>query len=153
MSGAVMSERQAMRPNARGEGWFGGCLLVVGLGVVALVGQQLYLVLVGSNPTLETWSAVFVAIVIQATPFLVLGALLSGLIGVYVPSSVFEKVLPHRSALAVPVAGAAGVVLPGCECSSVPVAGRLMARGVAPGAALAFLLSAPAINPVVLVTT
>jgi uncharacterized membrane protein YraQ (UPF0718 family) len=53
----------------------------------------------------------------------------------------------------VPVAGIAGAVLPGCECSSVPVARGLMARGVPPPAALAFLLSAPAINPVVLVAT
>jgi uncharacterized membrane protein YraQ (UPF0718 family) len=51
------------------------------------------------------------------------------------------------------MAGAAGVVLPGCECASVPVAGSLMRRGVTPAAALAFLLSAPAINPVVLVAT
>jgi uncharacterized membrane protein YraQ (UPF0718 family) len=47
----------------------------------------------------------------------------------------------------------AGVVLPGCECGSVPIAGGLVRRGVAPAAAFAFLLSAPAINPVVLVAT
>jgi len=47
----------------------------------------------------------------------------------------------------------AGVVLPGCECASVPVAGALVRRGVTPAAALAFLLSAPAINPVVLTAT
>jgi uncharacterized membrane protein YraQ (UPF0718 family) len=35
----------------------------------------------------------------------------------------------------------------------VPVAGALVRRGVSPAAALAFLLSAPAINPVVLVST
>ena len=51
------------------------------------------------------------------------------------------------------VAAVAGVALPGCECGSVPVARRLMSRGVAPSAALAFLLSSPAINPVVLVST
>jgi uncharacterized membrane protein YraQ (UPF0718 family) len=54
---------------------------------------------------------------------------------------------------AVPVAAAAGAALPGCECGSVPIAGRLMSRGAAPAAALAFLLSAPAINPVVMVST
>jgi uncharacterized membrane protein YraQ (UPF0718 family) len=53
----------------------------------------------------------------------------------------------------VPVAGVAGVLLPGCECGSVPVAGALVRRGVTPAAALAFLLSAPAINPVVLAAT
>jgi uncharacterized membrane protein YraQ (UPF0718 family) len=47
----------------------------------------------------------------------------------------------------------AGVVLPGCECGSVPIAGGLVRRGVTPAAAFAFLLSAPAINPVVLVST
>jgi uncharacterized protein len=51
------------------------------------------------------------------------------------------------------VAAAAGAALPGCECGSVPIAGRLVARGALPGAALAFLLSAPAINPVVLTAT
>ena len=52
-----------------------------------------------------------------------------------------------------PVAAVAGVALPGCECGSVPIAGRLVARGVAPAAAVTFLLSAPAVNPVVLVAT
>ena len=43
--------------------------------------------------------------------------------------------------------------LPGCECASVPVAGRLAARGVQPAAAVAFMLAAPAVNPIVLVAT
>jgi uncharacterized protein len=51
------------------------------------------------------------------------------------------------------VAAAAGVALPGCECGSVPIAARLVASGVTPAAALAFLLSAPAINPIVLAAT
>jgi uncharacterized membrane protein YraQ (UPF0718 family) len=50
-------------------------------------------------------------------------------------------------------AGVAGAALPGCECASVPVARRLFAEGSAGAAALTFMLSAPAINPVVLVAT
>ena len=96
---------------------------------------------------------VFVAVVVQALPFLVIGVLLSAAIAVFVPASFFVRALPKRPALAVPAAGAAGVVLPGCECASVPVAGALVRRGVTPAAALAFLLSAPAINPIVLTAT
>ncbi|GGM06663.1 permease [Nakamurella endophytica] len=99
------------------------------------------------------WSTVFVAICVQATPFLVLGVLVSGVIAAFVPARFFTAVLPRRAALAVPVAGVCGIALPGCECGSVPIADRLMDRGVRPSAALAFLLSAPAINPVVLVAT
>jgi uncharacterized membrane protein YraQ (UPF0718 family) len=102
---------------------------------------------------LQSWSTIFVAISVQALPFLVLGVIVSGAIAAFVPSEVLARVLPSRPALAVPVAAAAGVALPGCECGSVPIAGRLVARGVTPAAAVTFLLAAPAINPVVLVAT
>ncbi|WP_328665063.1 permease [Streptomyces sp. NBC_00328] len=106
-----------------------------------------------SAPVMQSWMTVFVAVVVQALPFLVLGVLLSAVIAVFVPPSFFARALPKRPALAVPVAGMAGAVLPGCECASVPVAGALVRRGVTPAAALAFLLSAPAINPIVLTAT
>ena len=101
----------------------------------------------------QSWLTIFVSIVIQASPFVVLGTVVSAAIAVLVPPAFFARALPRRPALAVSVAACAGVVLPGCECGSVPVAGALVRRGVTPAAALAFLLSAPAINPVVLVAT
>ncbi|GGK92234.1 permease [Sphaerisporangium melleum] len=104
-------------------------------------------------PALSTWSTIFVAICVQAIPFLVLGVTLSAAITAFVPPSFFRRALPGHPYAAVPVAGAAGLVLPGCECASVPVASSLMSRGVTPSAALAFLLASPAINPVVLVAT
>jgi uncharacterized protein len=106
-----------------------------------------------SNPRLQTWTTVFVSVMVQATPFLVFGVALSAVIAVYVPRSFWARALPRHPALAVPVASCAGVVLPGCECGSVPIAGSLMRRGVTPAAALAFLLAAPAINPIVLTAT
>jgi uncharacterized membrane protein YraQ (UPF0718 family) len=106
-----------------------------------------------SDPRLQNWTTVFVSLLVQATPFLVFGVALSAVIAVYVPRSFWARALPRHPALAVPVAGAAGVVLPGCECGSVPIAGSLIRRGVTPAAALAFLLAAPAINPIVLTAT
>ncbi|TDD38338.1 permease [Actinomadura sp. KC06] len=102
---------------------------------------------------LDAWTTMFVAVCVQALPFLVFGVALSAAITAFVPPSVWRRVLPRRPGAAVPVAGAMGAVLPGCECASVPVAGGLMARGVAPAAALTFLLAAPAINPIVLTAT
>lgn len=82
-----------------------------------------------SAPVMQSWMTVFVAVVLQALPFLVLGVLLSAAIAVFVPPAFFARALPKRPALAVPVAGMAGAVLPGCECASVPVAGALVRRG------------------------
>jgi uncharacterized membrane protein YraQ (UPF0718 family) len=126
--------------------------LIVLLVVVALYSRG---TLTGSlNPVaLRTWTTVFVAIVVQALPFLVLGVLVSGAITALVSPAVLARLLPRSAALAVPSAALAGTALPGCECASVPIAGRLCARGVQPAAAVAFMLAAPAVNPVVLVAT
>ncbi len=120
--------------------------------VVAVLARS-WLVHGTESARVQAWVTIFVSVVIQASPFVVLGTVVSAAIAALVPPAFFARALPRRPALAVPVAGAAGAVLPGCECGSVPVAGALMRRGVTPGAALAFLLSAPAINPVVLVAT
>ncbi len=99
------------------------------------------------------WATLFVSVCIQALPFLVLGVTISGLIAAFVSPEFVERVVPKRTVFAVPAAGVAGLALPGCECGSVPIAGRLVSAGTPPAAALTFLLAAPAINPVVLVST
>jgi uncharacterized protein len=140
-------------PVKESKGYRPGSLEVLAVGLLLLIVGQRWLVGLFDDPALQTGATIFVSIVVQALPFLVLGVVLSGAIAAFVPASFWKKALPKNPALAVPVAGAAGAVLPGCECASVPVANGLMARGVAPAAALAFLLSAPAINPIVLAST
>lgn len=106
-----------------------------------------------ANDDLRLWSTLFVSICIQALPFLVMGVVVSGAIAAFVSPDFLRRMVPRRTILAVPSAGLAGMALPGCECGSVPIAGRLVAAGTPPAAALTFLLAAPAINPVVLVST
>jgi uncharacterized membrane protein YraQ (UPF0718 family) len=131
------------------------------VGSVEVLAVLLILLVIFRNPLanlisgarLQTWTTVFVSVLVQAVPFLVFGVVLSAVIAVFVPRSFWAKALPKHPALAVPVASVAGVILPGCECGSVPIAGSLIRRGVTPAAALAFLLAAPAINPIVLTAT
>ena len=125
-------------------------MLVLGVAAVLLRGP---LSEVLSTPALQAGSTVFVAVVLQALPFLALGVVLSGVLSAYVPASWLRRALPRNPVLAVPAAGLGGLALPGCECASVPVAASLARRGVAPAAAVTFLLAAPAVNPVVLVAT
>ncbi len=106
-----------------------------------------------ADDRVRLWSTLFVSMCVQALPFLVLGVVISGALEAFVPTDAIRRALPRRPVFAVPVAGLAGFALPGCECGSVPVAGRLIAGGAPPAAALTFLLAAPAINPVVVVAT
>ncbi|WP_260618000.1 permease [Streptomyces sp. WAC07149] len=136
----------------RRAGTFAAGPLVVGAVVVAVLAGP-WAERLSGLAALGAWRTLLVSIVVQGVPFLILGTVVSAGIGAFIPPRVFARILPRSPVLAVPVAGAAGMVLPGCECASVPVAGSLMRRGVAPAAALTFLLAAPAVNPVVLVST
>jgi uncharacterized protein len=100
-----------------------------------------------------TFTVIFASIAVEALPFVLLGALMSALIEVFVSDRAFERVsrLPLR--LQVPGLALCGMAMPVCECGSVPVARRLILRGVHPGAGVAFMLAAPILNPVVLFST
>ncbi len=91
--------------------------------VLAAIGLAAVLALVGTTwlerPAVAAWRTVCLAIAVQALPFLLLGTALSGAINAFVPAALFSKMLPRRPALAVPVAGVAGAVLPGCECAGL----------------------------------
>lgn len=105
------------------------------------------------SAALSTAGTVFSGIFVQALPFLALGVVLSALIAVFVTADRLSRWLPRRPAAAVFAAAASGAALPGCECGSVPIARRLFGEGAVGAAALTFMLAAPAINPVVVVST
>lgn len=128
-------------------------LEILAVGLVAAVLLRPVMADVFSDPVLQTWTTIFVSITIQALPFLVLGVLVSGAIAAFVPPAAILRLMPRNPLFGVPAAGLAGAALPGCECGSVPIAGRLASRGASPAAAFAFMLSAPAINPVVMAAT
>jgi uncharacterized membrane protein YraQ (UPF0718 family) len=126
-------------------------LLLAALVVLALSGGILSGA-IARRPDLSVAATVFAGVFAQALPFLVMGVLVSGLVAAFVTPERLARWLPRRTSLAILAAGVGGAALPGCECGSVPVARRLF-DGAAGAAALTFMLSAPAINPVVLVAT
>src|ERR687888_1953848 len=149
LSGAASGDLRAPRRIGRGEA---GIAVVVAV-ILAAAALRPVLQDLLDRPAVAHWATIFVAIAIQAVPFLVLGVTISAAIAAFVPSGLLPRLLPQQPTAAVPIAALAGAALPGCECGSVPIAGRLVARGAPAAAALTFLLSAPAINPVVLVAT
>jgi uncharacterized membrane protein YraQ (UPF0718 family) len=101
----------------------------------------------------QSFFVIFGSLLIQALPFVLLGALASAAIEVFVPISTLERLAELPRWMQLPAAGLAGVAFPICECGSVPVARRLASKGLLPSAAVTFMLAAPVVNPVVVAST
>jgi len=143
----------AVAPHARRRWAEPRVVAVYGVVVLAIAGTTFLRVPADLPESLASFVTVWLAICLQALPFLVLGVLVSGAIVAFLPADTLLRVVPRSAGGAVLGAGLFGVVLPGCECGSEPVARALLQRGAAPAPALTFMLAAPAVNPVVLVST
>lgn len=102
---------------------------------------------------LQDGLTIFFGILIEALPFVVLGVTVSILIQRYVTPDRLQRFLPKSPLLAFPIVSLLGMVFPVCECGNQPVARQLMRQGMRPSHAITFLLGAPILNPVVMLST
>src|ERR671931_1972717 len=130
------------------ETLFGRLLGIFVLLVIVLSGTR-----IADGPAAQTFLLIFTSIAIEALPFILVGAIASAAIAVFLPERAFTSIARLPRALQVPTAALGGFAFPVCECGSVPVARRLIARGVNPGAGIAFMLASPVLNPLVLGST
>ena len=102
---------------------------------------------------LSVFATRFLGIFIEAAPFLLLGTLASGLIEAFVNKDDIARIVPKNIILATMMGGMMGFMFPVCECGVVPVTRRLFCKGLPMSVGIAFLLSAPVMNPVVVAST
>src|SRR5581483_10062689 len=125
--------------------------LVAGLLALAIIAA----VRIHGNPpaALGTFATRFLGIFIDASPFLLLGSIASGLIEVFVSRTTLTRFVPRNPMLASVAGAVLGFVFPVCECGVVPVTRRLYAKGLPVSVGVAFLLASPVMNPIVLAST
>lgn len=127
-------------------------ILIAVLGGYLLL-SMLRLMDAGTLENLKTFNTVFISILLQAFPFMLIGVLVSSAMHVFIPEDWIVKVFPMKRGLGFITAMFAGLLFPVCECAIVPVMTRLVKKGVAVPIAVTFMLSAPIINPIVIIST
>lgn len=105
------------------------------------------------NFSFGDFSYAFLSVLLEGVPFILLGTLLSGVIDQFLPSRLMVRYLPRNPFLGVCLSGVMGMVFPMCECGVVPVIRRLMAKGLPLSNAIAYMLAAPIVNPIVALST
>lgn len=92
---------------------------------------------------------IFLSIIIQALPFVLIGVFGSALMHNLVTAEMVENKLARTAKLpGILLAIGAGFFFPVCDCGVIPVVRRLLIKKVPPYMAIAFLVSAPLVNPI-----
>jgi uncharacterized membrane protein YraQ (UPF0718 family) len=94
-----------------------------------------------------------ISVVIESLPFVILGILLSIVVQVWLPDGLLMRWLPRNPVLRRLCISCFGIFLPVCECGNVPLARGLIVKGFTVAESMTFLLAAPIINPITIVTT
>ena len=119
--------------------------------VVLSLGLLLYYMLpvTPGKKALADIFTIFLSIVLEALPFMLIGSLAGGFIEEFVPREKLTHVLSDRKVSSVFIAAGMGLIFPVCECAVIPVVRRLLKKGVSFSAAVAYMLAGPIVNPIV----
>ncbi|MFK8182074.1 MAG: permease [Phormidesmis sp.] len=98
---------------------------------------------------LNTGFTLFLSLLVEAIPFLLIGVAFSSLLMFFVDERSLIGILPKNAFLGALAGSLIGILFPVCECGNVPVARRLLVQGAPTAVSIGFLLAAPTINPVV----
>ena len=130
--------------------------LLIGLGILILA-ALLALAFLSPIPALPTRAqdglTLAISVLIESLPFVMLGVILSIVVQVWVPPGAIERWMPRAPWARRAVLSLLGMLIPVCECGNVPFARGLMMRGFSVPETLTFLIAAPIVNPIVIITT
>ncbi|NOU70356.1 permease [Paenibacillus sp. LMG 31458] len=102
---------------------------------------------------IQTFKTIFISIILEAIPFVLLGVLLSALLQSFVSEQTIRRWIPSNPLLGIIFACLLGIIFPVCECGMIPVVRRLILKGMPVYVAVVFILTGPIINPIVFSAT
>src|SRR4051794_21705007 len=73
---------------------------------------------------------IFTSILWEAFPFIVLGAVIAGMLEELLPQRLVARFLPRSRTLSILIGGVLGIIFPMCECGIIPVMRRLIRKGL-----------------------
>ena len=103
--------------------------------------------------TLNDLTVVFLSILLEALPFVLLGSLIASAISLFVSDALLFRFIPKNRIAGLFTASLLGIIFPVCDCTVVPVIRRLVRKGLPPSLAVTFMCAVPIVNPAVIAST
>ncbi len=105
------------------------------------------------DPKISDFLVIFSSILWEAMPFIVLGALIAGVLEEFLPQQLIARILPKSVLPSIVIGALLGLLFPMCECGIVVVMRRLLRKGLPLSASIAYMLAGPILNVVVIGST
>lgn len=102
---------------------------------------------------INDFSIIFISIFLEAIPFILIGLIISAIIQVFVAEETLQKIIPKNLFLGLITASLMGIIFPVCECAIIPIARKLIQKGLPLPLGITFMLAVPIANPIVLLST
>ncbi len=101
----------------------------------------------------QDFITLFLSIIVEAFPFVVLGVLISIFVALFIKSETIFKYISKNPVVANMQISLLGTFMPVCECGNVPVARRFLMKNFTVSQTITFLLAAPIVNPITIYST
>ncbi|WP_225732890.1 permease [Pseudoclavibacter sp. CFCC 11306] len=147
----TISSRESARAGRRRMLWPLIGLLALAVFIVIRIASPLQDVTLGD--ALSDWVTLSLSVLVESTPFVVLGIIIAIALRFWLPQGLLLDHLPSNGFTRRIIISLFGILLPVCECGNVPVTRGFLSRGMNIGDALTFLVAAPIVNPVTIITT
>lgn len=102
---------------------------------------------------INNFAITFISIFLEAIPFVMVGVIISSIIQIFVSEELLAGIIPKNKLVGILIASSMGIIFPVCECAIIPVTRRLIKKGLPLYLGITFMLAAPIVNPVTLIST
>lgn len=95
----------------------------------------------------------FLGIFIETVPFILVGAVFSSILQIFISENSITKIFPKNKFLSSFAASILGIIFPICDCGTIPIARGFLKKGLPIHVAVTFMLSAPIVNPIAIISS
>lgn len=119
---------------------------------IIILAIMLFVYSIEGGNYIQSVVTIFLSIIMQAIPFLLLGAFISAGIQIFASTGWIIRQIEKNSWYSFLIAAVAGFFLPVCDCGMVPIVSGLLRKNAPLPQTMTFWLSSSAVSPIVIVS-
>ena len=128
-------------------------IVILSILLIYIVNKIVLLKFDNVNEIISQIINIFTGIILEGIPFIFLGSLISAFIELFISEDTIIKIFSRNKIISTIVAVVLGFFIPICDCATIPLARALMKKNIPISTVVTFILAAPIVNPIAIMST